>query len=70
MLIDLALFSGLRVSELAALRVGDLKLNGSERTLYVRQDKGSKPRLVFIDTDLSKHLTRLSSSGKGQQESP
>jgi site-specific recombinase XerD len=56
MLVDLALFTGLRVSELANIRISDLKLSGSERTLYVREGKGSKSRLVFIDTDLSKHL--------------
>jgi site-specific recombinase XerD len=56
MLVDLALFTGLRVSELANIRISDLKLFGSERTLLVRQGKGSKSRLVFIDTDLSKHI--------------
>jgi site-specific recombinase XerD len=56
MLIDLALFTGLRVSELADVRISDLKLSGSERTLLVRQGKGSKSRLVFIDSDLSKHI--------------
>jgi site-specific recombinase XerD len=56
MLVDLALFTGLRVSELANIRIGDLKLFGSERTLLVRQGKGSKSRLVFIDVNLSKHI--------------
>jgi site-specific recombinase XerD len=56
MLVDFALFTGLRVSELANIRIDDLKLSGSERTLLVRQGKGSKSRLVFIDINLSRHI--------------
>ena len=35
MLIDLALFSGLRVSEIANLSIEDLRLNGSKKLLHV-----------------------------------
>lgn len=55
MLVDLALFSGLRVSELAALNIEDLYLN-SESFLIVRCGKGDKCRTVYLDDKLSKHL--------------
>ena len=56
MLVDLALFSGLRVFEIAALTIGDLRLNGSEKLLYVRKGKGNKSGYVTIDRALAKHL--------------
>jgi integrase/recombinase XerD len=56
MVVDLALFSGLRVSEITALRVGDLRLNSSEKLIYVQKGKGSKSGYVTIDRALAKHL--------------
>ncbi len=56
MLVDLALFSGLRVSEIANLTIGDLRLNGSEKLIYVKNGKGGKSGCVTIDKSLSKHL--------------
>jgi integrase len=56
MLVDLALFSGLRVSEMANLKIGDLQLNRSEKLLYVRNGKGGKSGHVTIDSALAKHL--------------
>ena len=34
-IVDLALFSGLRVSEIANLSIEDLRLNGSKKLLHV-----------------------------------
>ena len=56
MLVDLALYSGLRVSEMAALKVGDLVFNESDPFIIVRHGKGNKKRTVYIDQKLAKHL--------------
>jgi len=56
MLIDLALYSGLRVAEIAALQIGDLHLKPADCYLTVRNGKGSKKRTVYLDAVLVKHL--------------
>ena len=56
MLVDLALYSGLRVSEMASLKVGDLVFNESDPFVIVRHGKGNKKRTVYIDQKLAKHL--------------
>ena len=57
MLVDLALFTGLRVSEIAKLKIGDIDLsNKDDAYLIVRDGKGQKKRTVYFDTDLVKHL--------------
>lgn len=56
MLIDLALFSGLRVAEMAALKLGDIYL-GKDSYIIVRHGKGDKQRVVYIDDNLSNHLS-------------
>ena len=56
MLIHLALNSGLRVSEMAALRIGDLHMNGKDNLLIVQNGKGGKKRDVYLDRELVKHL--------------
>ena len=56
MLIDLALYSGLRVAEMAALKIGDLHLQGNDPYLIVRNGKGNKKRTVYIDGALRNHL--------------
>ncbi len=56
MLLDLALYSGLRVAEMAALRIGDLYLKVKQPHLIVRNGKGSKKRAVYLDAVLVKHL--------------
>ena len=55
-LIDLALYSGLRVSELVALKIGDLYLKEKDPFIIVRNGKGKKERTVYIDDKLCKHL--------------
>lgn len=57
-LVDLALYSGLRVQEIASLNIGDIYLN-SESYLIIRHGKGDKIRTVYIDDQLSKHLKQF-----------
>jgi len=60
MLIDMALYTGLRVAELAALRVGDLHLDSdTDPYLIVRNGKGNKRRTVYFDNVVSKHLRQF-----------
>ena len=56
MLIDLALYSGLRVGEMAALKIGDLIFQESDPYIIVRHGKGNKKRTVYLDQKLTKHL--------------
>jgi site-specific recombinase XerD len=55
-LLDTLLSSGLRASEVAALRVGDCLLGYGQASLVVRQGKGDKQREVFIPQELKAHL--------------
>ncbi len=55
-LLDTLLSSGLRASELAALRVKDCLLGYGQASLVVRQGKGDKTREVFIPQELKAHL--------------
>ena len=59
MLIDLAMYSGLRVAEIAALKIGDLNLQGKDPFLIVRNGKGNKKRTVYLDVYLNKHLKQF-----------
>lgn len=56
MLVDLALYSGLRVAEIAALRIGDLYLTAKDPYIMVWKGKGDRKRSVYIDSGLVKHL--------------
>ena len=56
MLVHLALFSGLRVAEIASLTHGDLYLKSKDQYLHVRHGKRNKARDVYIDKNLVKHL--------------
>jgi integrase len=56
MLIHLALNTGLRVSEIAALKIGDLHFNGAENYLIVQKGKGGKTRTVYLDSGIVAHL--------------
>ena len=55
MTVDLAINAGLRVSEIASLKVGNLYLNSREPRLQVT-GKGQRTRDVFISRELMKHL--------------
>ena len=52
MLLDLALFTGLRVSEIANLKIGDIELNTKDPYLIVRNGKRGKKRDVYLDKEL------------------
>jgi site-specific recombinase XerD len=56
MLIHLALYSGLRVSEMANLTIEDLHLKDSDPFLHVRNSKRDKSRKVYIPFQLVKML--------------
>ncbi len=56
MLVDLALFTGLRVSEIAGLKLSDLNLKNKAPYIVVRSGKGNKKRTVYLDAVLVKHL--------------
>ena len=56
MVVDLGASAGLRVSEIANLKIGDLYLNTREPRLRVT-GKGNRTRDVFISRDLLKHLS-------------
>lgn len=56
MLVHLALHSGLRVSEIASLKIGDLHFNGQDNYLTVQNGKRGKKRDVYLDKELVKHL--------------
>ncbi len=57
-LIDLALFSGLRVSELADLKIFDLNLTAKDPYLVVRNGKGGKKRDVYLSARLVRNLKK------------
>jgi integrase/recombinase XerD len=55
-LVTLMLHTGLRVSEVAALRASDVKISARKGTLTVRGGKGGKYRTVPLNTDARKAL--------------
>ena len=55
-LLDTLLSSGLRASEVAALRIEDCLLGYGQSSLTVRRGKGDEAREVFIAEDLKRHL--------------
>lgn len=56
MLIHLALNSGLRVSEMASLKIRDLQFSSKENYLVVHCGKRGKKRDVYLDTEIVAHL--------------
>ncbi len=59
MAVDLITSSGLRVSEAANVRCGDLKAGYGESALFVRDGKGSKSRTVQVPDSLKRHLKQF-----------
>jgi len=59
MAIDLVTSSGLRVSEAANVRCGDIKAGYGESALFVRDGKGAKSRTVQIPDALKRHLKQF-----------
>jgi site-specific recombinase XerD len=58
MLVALALRSGLRVKEIAALKIGDIHFSAKDNYIRVKSGKGDKPRDVYFNSRLSKPLKR------------
>ncbi len=56
MLVHLALRTGLRVHEIASLRIRDVSQYGFEKLLFVAMGKRGKPRIVYFDSELSAHI--------------
>ena len=56
MLVNLVLFTGLRVAELANLKIGDIELKAKDPYLIVRNGKRGKKRDVYLDKELVRHL--------------
>ena len=56
LIIELALGTGLRVSEISNLKVEDLHLKKGQNSLVVRNGKGGKDRLVTISNKLKKTI--------------
>ena len=71
MLVHLAMFSGLRVSEIGNLKIGDLHLqkNGSPY-IFVRHGKRGKDRDVYIDPELVAHLKEFIKEKKELWDQP
>lgn len=64
-LVNLALYSGLRVSEIAKLKIQDLNLDKvDDPYLYVRNGKRGKSRDVYLDKELVKELKKYISYKK------
>lgn len=59
MLVRLTLGSGLRVSEVAALKLADIHLSDREAFLVVQKGKGGKKRDVYLDQELAAHLAEF-----------
>ena len=59
MLVRLALFSGLRVSEIATLRLADVRLKAIPPSIFVRCGKRGKSRDVYIDLELVVYLKQF-----------
>ncbi len=56
MLVHLVMHSGLRVSEIAALKIRDTKCEIEQPYIRVQSSKLGKSRDVYIDRDLANHL--------------
>lgn len=50
-MIELGLFSGLRVDEMRQLRIGDIHVWGSHSSIFVRNGKGGRRRNVWINAE-------------------
>ena len=59
MAVDLITSSGIRVSEAANVRCGDVKAGYGESALFVRDGKGAKSRTVQIPDALKRHLKQF-----------
>ncbi len=72
MILDTALSSGLRASELTAVKIGDLLLGRGKQAVRVRKGKRGKDREVIIPVELKEHLLEFFQwkTGVGQGTKP
>lgn len=56
---DIITLTGIRVSEAANLRCGDIKTGYGQSELFIRNGKGSKSRTIQIPKSLKNHLTPI-----------
>jgi len=69
MMIDLLTTTGMRVSEAADLRCGDVKCGYGESEVFVRCGKCSKSRTIQINESLKSHLKKFLKWKQGMNES-
>ncbi len=69
LVIDILTSTGVRVSETANLRCGDLKIGYAQSEIFIRNGKGSKSRTIQIPESLKKHLNRFLKWKATQNES-
>ena len=69
MLVDLAMYTGLRVSEIAALKLKDIDLKAADPYIRVREGKGAKDRDVYLRDQLTEHLRKFIDSKGERNES-
>jgi site-specific recombinase XerD len=68
LIIELFYHTGLRLAELARLRIGDLRLTGESPHLIVLQGKGGKDRIVNLNTYIRDRLKAFT-KGRAPEES-
>ncbi len=68
LLIETARMTGLRRGELSNLKVGDIRLDGDDPVLIVKQGKGGKDRSVSLNPHIKDRLAAFV-KGKSAQES-
>jgi len=59
MVIDLLTSTGIRVAEAADIRCGDIKAGYGESSLYIRNGKGNRSRVVQMPQSLKTHLKQF-----------
>lgn len=71
-MIELGLFTGLRVDEMRQLKVGDLLINENQSSVFIHKGKGGRKRSVWINTEFKKicqdFLTLKKSFGLGNEK--
>lgn len=56
LVVELGLFAGLRVEEIADLKCGDLLIQDVQSSLIVRKGKGGRKRIIRISSELKENI--------------